>query len=84
MNRLTNKTAGGQVQTEASQEDILIRLCAYEDWAQGMLLQLQRADAQLDALKAGGRTKTVSFRQILGERLMLRSMLERMPGSSEN
>ncbi|NLC31870.1 MAG: hypothetical protein GX781_01045 [Clostridiales bacterium] len=84
MNRLTNKTPDGQVQTEASQEDILIRLCAYEDWAQGMLLQLQRADAQLDALKSGGRTKTVSFRQILGERLMLRSMLERMPGSSEN
>ena len=83
MNRLTMKTPEGQVQTQASQEDILARLYAYEDWAQGLLAQLHRADIQLEALKAQGRTKTVSFRQILGERLMLRSMVERMPGGKE-
>lgn len=84
MNRLTIRTPEGQVQTQASHEDILARLCAYEDWAQGLLAQLHRADTQLEALKAQGRTKTVSFRQILGERLMLRSMVERMPGGKES
>ncbi|NLA53227.1 MAG: hypothetical protein GX858_02555 [Clostridiales bacterium] len=83
MNRLTTKNPEGDIKTQASPEDILARLCAYEDWAQGLLAQLHRADTQLEALKAQGRTKTVSFRQILGERLMLRSMVERMPGGKE-
>lgn len=80
MNRLTAKTPEGQIETQASPEDILNQLCAYEDWAQGLLEGLHRADRQFDLLKAEGRSKTASFRQLLGERLMLRTLMERMPG----
>ena len=80
MNRLTAKTPEGQIETQASPEDILTQLSSYEDWAQGLLEQLHRADRQFDLLKAEGRIKTASFRQLLGERLMLRTMMERMPG----
>ena len=84
MNRLTTKTPDGQIESHASPEDILTQLSAYEDWAQGLLEQLHRADAQFDLLKAEGRTKTASFRQLLGERLMLRMMMERMPGDIDH
>lgn len=51
------------------------RLAAYEDLAQYLRDRSRELDGQIDGLRAAGKVKTVTYRQLVGTRMALREML---------
>lgn len=80
MNRLTLPLPGGAaaLAPEASEQDALRRLRQYEDLHQSLETQLSDTLQKLDSLRAQDKTKTVTYRQLLGQKMTLRDLLSRM------
>lgn len=80
MNRLTLPLPGGgaTLAPEASEQDALRRLRQYEDLHQSLETQLSDTLQKLDSLRAQDKTKTVTYRQLLGQKMTLRDLLSRM------
>ena len=57
-------------------DQALERLAAYEDLADFLHGRLKELDEQIEALRAAGKVKTVTYRQLTGTRMALREMLE--------
>lgn len=80
MNRLTLPLPGGgtALAPEASEQDALRRLRQYEDLHQSLETQLSDTLQKLNSLRAQDKTKTVTYRQLLGQKMTLRDLLSRM------
>ncbi len=53
------------------------RLAAYDKVYAGLTADRDRVIARMETLRAAGRTKTATFRQLLGEKLSIQAMLAR-------
>ncbi len=54
------------------------RLERHERFAKGIRNELAEADSKLQELKAQGRTKTATWRQLFANRFMLEEMVSRL------
>lgn len=59
----------------ATQAEALERLAAHEELAQSVRDRAQEVEAQIEGLRAAGKVKTVTYRQLVGIRTVLREMV---------
>jgi hypothetical protein len=80
MDRMTVPVPEGEITAAPGRtpQEILDRLSQYEDLHQSLLEQLEAVGQMLDALRAQDRTKSVTYRQLLAQRLTLRDLLGRI------
>ena len=78
MERLTVKGEKGWQSAEGiSTEQITERLAAFENMYEALEKEIIRTESSLDKLKAEGKTKSATFRQLLAEKLKLSEMIKR-------
>jgi len=53
------------------------RLAAYDKVYAGLTADRERIIAQMEALRAAGKTKTATYRQLLGDKLSIQAMMAR-------
>ena len=75
--RLTDRDDAGRARLVqgASESEALERLAAYEELAAGLRSQLADTTARADALRAEGKVKTVTYRQLTANKVSLKEML---------
>ena len=79
MRRMTQVLAGKAALAENCRvEDALLRLSQYESLHQSLEQQLADTLAKLDGLRAQGRTGSVTYRQLLSQKLTLKDLLARI------
>ena len=79
MKRMTQVSEGNATLAENCRiEDALRRLAQYESLHQSLDQQLADTLAKLDNLRAQGRTGSVTYRQLLGQKLTLKDLLARI------
>ena len=76
MERLTEKGADGW-RLVGGADEATAKLAAYEEMQQALLAEREAAIARLERLRAEGKTKSVTFQQLLSEKLMLTNLIER-------
>ena len=59
-------------------QDMAEKLERYECFARGLRDELATTDQKLQTLKAQGKTKTATYRQLFGSRFMLEEMVSRL------
>lgn len=67
MNRLTQKTEAGY--SVLNPNEAIARLVAYEDLHERVLIEQENIPAQLDVLRAAGKEKTITFRELAMRKL---------------
>ena len=83
MRRFTRRQDGRAVLADGSAADgmtgpAIDRLCQLEDYYFSLLERQQAIPLEMEALRAAGRTKTVRFRELMAERIMVSTALARM------
>ncbi len=75
--RLTERDASGapRLVAGAAPDDALARLAAYEDLRAELSARLAGTLAQVGELRAAGKVKTVTYRQLAANRATLRELL---------
>lgn len=74
--RLTARTPAGV--TAADPAAALARLADLEDTIEALLRERGQISAELEALRTGGKTRTVRFRELLARKVTNRDMLTRL------
>ena len=64
-------------QGEYSAEEILSRLGLYEELHRGLLAELAQTGDRLESLRASGQNKSVTFHQLLANKLRLQGLIAR-------
>ena len=59
-------------------QDMAEKLERYEGFARGLRDELATTDQKLQTLKAQGKTKTATYRQLFANRFMLEEMVSRL------
>lgn len=78
MSRLTYRQADGSPATEYENHILIERLAAFEDMYEALCDRRDHLIQDLDALRAQDRTKTVTFKQLLAEKMALTTMIQRI------
>ncbi len=76
MERLTEKSANGW-RLIGGADEAVAKLGAYEEMQQALLAEREAVITRLERLRAEGKTKSVTFQQLLSEKLMLTNLAER-------
>lgn len=79
MKRLTVTDTGGACRPAegASIDDIIGKLAKFEDMREALEAQLEKTAADMEKLRAQGRQKTVTYRQLIAGKLELMNLLGR-------
>ena len=54
------------------------RLAAYDDFAKGVREELEQCEMQMRSLRAEGKTKTATYRQLFANRVTLKEIARRL------
>ena len=76
MERYTRRGDQGWQVPEGQEQAALERLVGLEDAYEELQSGLALLEAQMEPLRAAGKQKSARFRELMGERLLLRRMLE--------
>ena len=76
MERYTRRGDQGWQVPEGQEQAALERLAGLEDAYEELQSGLALLEAQVEPLRAAGKQKSARFRELMGERLLLRRMLE--------
>ena len=76
MERNTRRGYQGWQVPEGQEQAALERLAGLEDAYEELQGALALLEAQMEPLRAAGKQKSARFRELMGERLLLRRMLE--------
>ncbi len=76
MERYTRRGDQGWQVPEGQEQAALERLAGLEDAYEELQSGLALLEAQMEPLRAAGKQKSARFRELMGERLLLRRMLE--------
>ena len=76
MERYTRRGDQGWQVPEGQEHAALERLAGLEDAYEELQGALALLEAQMEPLRAAGKQKSARFRELMGERLLLRRMLE--------
>ena len=76
MERYTRRGDQGWQVPEGQEQAALERLAGLEDAYEELQGALALLEAQMEPLRAAGKQKSSRFRELMGERLLLRRMLE--------
>ncbi|HIY17719.1 MAG TPA: hypothetical protein H9839_10295 [Candidatus Intestinimonas stercorigallinarum] len=76
MERYTRRGDQGWQVPEGQEQAALERLAGLEDAYEELQGALALLEAQMEPLRAAGKQKSARFRELMGERLLLRRMLE--------
>ena len=76
MERYTRREDQGWQVPEGQEQAALERLAGLEDAYEELQSGLALLEAQMEPLRAAGKQKSARFRELMGERLLLRRMLE--------
>lgn len=79
MGRLTEKTGPGSYMLISGdgQAEVLKRLGQYEDMHQALLAERKKLIQDLERLKAQGKTNTITYKQLLANKLTVMGLLSR-------
>ena len=70
MERLTSKNGDEIIVAEADTQEALRRLAAFEDVYAELMESMAAIPPELENLKAGGKEKTVRYRELFGQKMM--------------
>ena len=76
MERYTRRGDQGWQVPEGQEQAALERLAGLEDAYEELQGALALLEAQMEPLRAAGKQKSARFRELMGERLLLRRLLE--------
>ncbi len=78
MERMTKRQDGSvQLNDGYEQAGALERLADYEDMLEALLAERHEIEKTLERLKAGGKSATVTYRQLLANKLMVMNLISR-------
>ena len=78
MERMTKRQDGSvQLNDGYEQAGALERLARYEDMLEALLAERHKIEETLKTLKAEAKSNTVTYRQLLANKLMLMSLIDR-------
>ncbi|HIU49115.1 MAG TPA: hypothetical protein IAB04_07095 [Candidatus Avimonoglobus intestinipullorum] len=79
MDRLTTKNSSGQyiLSAAGTEQAALQKLAAFENMYDALLAEQDRVLCKIEALRAQNKTKSVTFQQLLAEKLQLATIISR-------
>lgn len=77
MERLTEKTPEGGWRLVGATEAAARKLAAFEEMQQAVRAERDEVCGRLERLRAEGKTKSVTFQQLLSEKLLLTNLIDR-------
>ena len=78
MDRLTRRMEDGSWAADCDVQTLINRLAAFENMRDTLIAQRDKAASDMAALKAQGRSKSVTFRQLMAEKMNLTGIIQRM------
>ena len=78
MERWTARKAQGGYEALGDAEGLLEALGRYEDFHEGLLLELEELKEELERLRGLGRQKSVTYRQLFANQLSLEALIRRL------
>ena len=78
MKRWTARKAQGGYEALGDAEGLLEALGRYEDFHEGLLLELEDLKEDLERLRGLGRQKSVTYRQLFANQLSLEALIRRL------
>jgi hypothetical protein len=79
MNRITKILSDGTYVFEYGRknEELILQLAKYEDMYEALCAEQTKILADMDKLRLAGKTKTVTYKQLLANKLMVMNLLGR-------
>lgn len=78
MERLTHKLSDGEYAVDCENQQLIRRLAGYEDMYEALCAQRDRVNADMEVLRSQGKNKTVTFKQLLVDKLSISGMISRI------